>query len=150
MDPRQDVVPETPKELPRENLSARVASGPAGGQAGATGGVVGGVVGGVAGGVVGGTGRVMEVDFSQVKVRYQPPVLQYPPLAKMAKIQGTVVVEITIKPDGTPNEAVAKEGPIQLRAAAEKYAMEWKFEPQRENGVAQYSRFRLNIVFRLR
>lgn len=146
-----DVVPETPKELPKEDRSHSVASGAAGGQAGGQiGGVVGGVIGGVVGGVVGGTGKVMEVDFSQVKVRYQPPVLQYPPLAKMAKIQGTVVVEITIKPDGTPNEAVAKEGPIQLRAAAEKYAMEWKFEPQKENGIAQYSRFRLNIVFRLR
>ena len=78
------------------------------------------------------------------------PTLAYPPLAKMAKIQGTVVVEITIKPDGLPNEAVAREGPIQLRKAAEDYAMQWKFEPQKENGVAQFSRFRLNIVFRLR
>ena len=139
-------MPETPRELPKEDRSSVVSGGPAG----QVGGVIGGVIGGVVGGVVGGTGKVLEVDFSQVTTRYQPPTMAYPPLAKMAKIQGTVVVEITIKPDGIPSQALAKEGPTQLRKAAEDYAMQWKFEPQKENGVAQYSRFRLNIVFRLK
>ena len=32
-----------------------------------------GVAGGVVGGVVGGTGRVVDFDFSQLKVKQQPP-----------------------------------------------------------------------------
>lgn len=149
IDPRQEVVPETPKELPKVDRSA--SGSQAGGvPGGVPGGVVGGVAGGVVGGVVGGTGRVMDVDFSQVKVKFQPPTLQYPPLAKMAKIQGTVIVEITINPEGHPTEAVAKEGPVQLRKAAEDFARLWRFEPQKENGIAQYSRFKLNVVFRLK
>jgi protein TonB len=102
------------------------------------------------GGVVGGTGKVIDFDFAQVKIKYQPPPPPYPPLAKIAKIQGTVVVEITIGPDGVPTQANAKEGPPQLRPAAENYAMQWRFFPAELNGVPQYARFKLTMPFRLR
>jgi len=60
-----------------------------------------------------------------------------------------VVVEVNIGPDGVPTAAHAKEGPPQLRAYAEAYAMKWRFEPALLNGVPQYARFTLTMPFRL-
>ena len=96
------------------------------------------------------SGKVVDFDFSQIKIKYQPPAPPYPPLAKIAKIQGTVVVEIVVGPDGIPTSASAKEGPPQLRPSAEAYAMMWKFEPAMLNGQAQYARFKLTMPYRLR
>ncbi|MDE3032112.1 MAG: TonB family protein, partial [Acidobacteriota bacterium] len=90
-----------------------------------------------------------DFNFSQVKVKYRPPVPPYPPLAKIARIQGTVVVELTIGPDGVPISATAKEGPAELRPTAEFYAMQWRFEPAVLNGQPQYARFTVTMPFQL-
>jgi protein TonB len=151
INPNQDVVPEiAPRDIPKQDLSMAYA-----GQQGQ----VGGSGPAVAGGGVGGTGmavagssstRVVDFDFSQIKIKYQPPAPPYPPLAKIAKIQGTVVVEITVGLDGVPIKAVALEGPPQLRPTAESYAMQWKFEPAMLNGQPQTARFKLTMPFKLR
>jgi protein TonB len=154
IDPRQDTVPEVaPRELPKEDLSMRYASSAASSGSGVPG-------GGVAGGGVGGTGmavagsgnstRVMDFDFSQIKVKFQPPPPVYPPLAKIARIQGTVKVEMIIGTDGIPTSAHAVEGPSQLRPTAEAYAMGWKFEPAMMNGTPQVARFTLTMPFKLK
>jgi TonB family protein len=93
---------------------------------------------------------VADFDFSQMKVAYQPPSPPYPPLAKIAKIQGTVVVEVVVGPDGIPTSATAREGPPQLRPAAEAYARQWKFQPATLNGKPQYARFKLTMPFHLK
>jgi len=136
--PDQNSIPETPKELPKQDLSNT-----------GVGSSAVGMLGGVAGGQVGGAGRVIDFDFSQVNIKYQPPAPAYPAMAKMARIQGTVVAEITIGPDGIPASAVAKEGPAQLRQHAVDYAMKWRFEPATLNGQPQYARFKLIMPFRL-
>lgn len=152
INPDQDVVPEiAPRELPKQDLSMAYAGQ---GQAGGTGApsVAGaGVAGGSGMAVVGASStKVVDFDFSQIKVKLQPPAPPYPPLAKIAKVQGTVVVEITIGTDGVPTRATAIEGPPQLRPTAEAYAMNWRFEPAMLNGVPQTARFRLTMPFRLR
>ncbi len=98
----------------------------------------------------GGTDKVVDFNFSQMKVAYQPPAPPYPALAKIAGIQGTVVVELTVSPTGIVEFAHAIQGPPQLRAAAEAYAVQWQFQPAMLNGVAQRARFRLTMPFRLR
>ena len=148
-----NVVPEVvPKELPKENLSMAYA-----GQGGASGTGVSGPVGaaGASGPAIAGAsgstaGKVVDFDFSQIKVKLQPPPPPYPPLAKIAKIQGTVVVEIVVGLDGVPTKATALEGPPQLRPTAENYAMQWRFEPALLNGQPQMARFRLTMPFKLR
>jgi protein TonB len=92
---------------------------------------------------------VVALTSSQVQVKYQPPLPPYPRLAQLARIEGTVVVEITIGADGVPLRAQALEGPYQLRAAAEGYALAWRFRPHLENGVAMVARFDLSVRFRL-
>ncbi len=106
---------------------------------------VGGVVG-----ESGGTRRVVDFDFRQIKIKHQPPPPPYPPLAKIAAIQGTVVVELVIDTDGLTEQATALDGPPQLRASAESFAMQWRFEPALLNNAPQKARFRLTMPFRLR
>ena len=89
-------------------------------------------------------------DFSRIKVRYQPPVLQYPPDAKAHRIQGTVVTEITQDRDGRVVKVKAIEGPDELRQSAESYATCWRFSPIPATRKDDRICFRLNIVYRLR
>lgn len=92
----------------------------------------------------------LQVDYSAIKIRFQPPAPPYPPLAKIARIQGTVVVEVTIDETGRPERAQAIEGPPQLRACAEAYAMQWAFQPYFAEGKATRARFRITMPFKLR
>jgi protein TonB len=152
INPNQDTVPEVaPRELPKEDLTMRYASAQSSGS-GVPGGGVSGSVGPSTGMSVAGssTSHVVDFDFSQMRIKFQPPPPPYPPLAKIARIQGTVVVEITVGPDGIPIAAHAVEGPAQLRQVAENYAMGWKFEPAMLNGVAQTARFKLTMPFKLK
>jgi len=89
------------------------------------------------------------VDFSNMKVKLKPPPPPYPPIAKLAKISGIVVVEIVVGTDGVPVSAKAVDGPPQLRAASEAYAMTWRFEPAMSNGVPVQSRFKLTMPYKL-
>jgi len=152
INPNQDIVPEVaPKELPKENLALAYA----GQQSGS-----GGPGGGVAGGGVAGTGmavagaasqaaKVVEFDYNMIKVKVQPPAPPYPNIARIAKIQGTVVVEIIVGVDGIPVSAKAIEGPAQLRAYAENYARSWRFEPAMQNGQPVQAKFKLTMPFKL-
>ncbi|WP_026939452.1 energy transducer TonB [Holophaga foetida] len=148
----QETVPEAPpKELPKEDLGLKYAQPSSGAPgAGPTTGTPAGTQapGGPAHGS--GSGKVVDFDFNQIKIKYQPPAPPYPPIAKIARIQGTVVVQITIDTNGSPIKATAIEGPPQLRPTAENYAMQWRFEPAMLNGVPQFGRFTLTMPFRLR
>jgi TonB family protein len=85
-----------------------------------------------------------------MKVRFQPPVPVYPPEAKINKIMGTVIVEITVDPQGVPTRAKAISGPVELHAASEAYALQWRFDAPTLNGIPQYARLKLTVVFNLR
>lgn len=56
----------------------------------------------------------------------QPP---YPPLAKTARAQGKVVVNILIDEEGNVIDAQAESGHPLLVAAAVNAARQWKFKP---------------------
>jgi TonB family protein len=94
--------------------------------------------------------KVLDVTFSQIKIRNQPPAPPYPTRAKEQGIQGTVVVEITIDPTGMPIRVEALSGPGELLMTAIRYALKWEFEPARLNGIPQAARFKLTMPFALR
>lgn len=96
------------------------------------------------------TRPVADLDFSQVKVAHQPAAPAYPPLAKVARIQGTVEVRVTIDEQGVPVAVEAVSGPEELRATAIDYAGAWKFAPVVRNGKAVKARFTIAMPFRLR
>lgn len=150
INPNQDIVPEVaPKELPQENRAlayagAQSGSGASTGAVGTGGPSTGPVVAGSAA-----SARVHDFDFSAIKVKVKPPVPPYPAIARIAKIQGTVIVEIIVGVDGVPVSAKALEGPAQLRSYAENYAMGWRFEPAQVNGAPVQAKFKLTMPFRL-
>lgn len=88
-------------------------------------------------------------EFSQVVVRSQPPPPPYPVEAKKNNIKGTVVVELTVDPEGTPTSVTAIEGPGPLLPYACGYAIRWRFKPLALNGHPEYARFKVNFHFEI-
>jgi TonB family protein len=91
----------------------------------------------------------LQTTLSQVKVLSKPAVPKYPAEAKAANIQGTVIVEILVGPDGRCVSATAIEGPEQLRKCAVDYAKAWRFKPVRQDGKPVSVQFKLTMPFKL-
>lgn len=53
----------------------------------------------------------------------------YPELARRMHITGTVVVHLTIQPDGSVSDAKVESGHALLGPAAQEAVKRWKFEP---------------------
>src|SRR5206468_11330023 len=53
----------------------------------------------------------------------------YPPEAKKDKIEGTVLLEITIEKTGEVSSVTAVKGPEALREAAATAVRQWRYEP---------------------
>lgn len=92
----------------------------------------------------------VEMNFKQIRVKHQPEAPVYPPEAKAARIQGTVVVVLVIGTEGKVTSARAISGPPELHACAVDYASAWVFEPVKVKGKPVAARFKLTMPFRLR
>jgi protein TonB len=118
----------------------------------ATGGVVGGVPGGVPGGQMGGVigGIISSTPIAVPKVatpqrvrvsqgvstgllirKVQP---NYPPLARQARIQGSVVLQAEISKDGSIENLRLVSGHPMLAPAAIEAVKQWKYKPYFLNG----------------
>lgn len=53
----------------------------------------------------------------------------YPELARRMHISGTVVLHLTIQPDGSVSDAKVQSGHALLGPAAQEAVRRWKFEP---------------------
>ncbi len=117
---------------------------------GVTGGVPGGSMGGVLGGIIGGmtasapppppppkpkTPQRIRVggQVEAAKLIYAPRP-EYPPLAKMARIQGTVKLEAIIAKDGTIQDLKVLSGHPLLVKAALDAVKQWRYQPTLLNG----------------
>jgi protein TonB len=132
---------EAPKEIkPESGLEKGVQNAAVG--------VEGGVVGGVAGGIVGGLAeapppppppppaapvRVGGNIKPPNKVKDVKPV--YPAIAQSARVQGVVIIEATIGPNGAVQEAKVLRSIPLLDAAALDAVRQWQFTPTLLNGV---------------
>ena len=147
---------EVPKDVPKDEgvADTSAASAPAAGAAagepgGIEGGVPGGVAGGVPGGIVGGVlGGVPKPEpppppdkpvrvGGQIKaprkVRDQAPA--YPEVAKQARVEGVVVLEAVISPEGRVTEVKVLRGSPLLDDAAVSAVKGWVYTPTLLNGV---------------
>jgi periplasmic protein TonB len=113
---------------------------------GVPGGQMGGVLGGIVGGVMGGppppppppkpkTPQRIRVggQVEQAKLIYKPTP-EYPPLAKMARIQGSVRLEAIIAKDGTIQDLKVLSGHPLLVKAALDAVKQWRYQPTLLNG----------------
>jgi protein TonB len=112
-------------------------------EGGVAGGVEGGVPGGVVGGVVGGLPdappppapvvRVGGLIREPKKVRDVPPL--YPSIAREARIQGVVILEATITPQGRVQDVKVLRGVPALDEAAVEAVKQWTYTPTLVDGV---------------
>jgi protein TonB len=125
-------------------------------EGGVPGGVEGGVPGGVVGGVVGGLpdappptqavrvgGQIKEPK----KLKDVKPV--YPDIAKQARVQGVVILECTISPQGKVTNVTVLRGIPLLDAAAIEAVKQWVYTPTLLNGVPVPVIMTVTVNFRL-
>jgi len=127
---------------------------------GVEGGVPGGVEGGVPGGVVGGVvGGLPEAPPPPQAVRVggqikEPKKLKnvnptYPDIAKQARVQGVVILECTISPQGKVTDVKVLRGIPLLDAAAIEAVKQWVYSPTLLNGVPVPVIMTVTVNFRL-
>jgi periplasmic protein TonB len=141
---------ETPDQVkPEEGIDLGV-------EGGVPGGVEGGVPGGVVGGVVGGLpdappppqavrvgGQIKEPK----KLKNVNPT--YPDIAKQARVQGVVILECTISPQGKVTDVKVLRGIPLLDAAAIEAVRQWVYSPTLLNGVPVPVIMTVTVNFRL-
>jgi TonB family protein len=87
-------------------------------------------------------------NYEMVKILQKPPEPPYPPLARTARIKGTVVVEITVGSDGLPYKLKAIEGPTLLYTFAIDYCKKWKFKPAILNEQPVEAKFTVKHIYK--
>jgi len=140
----------TPTKIPQKvaMIKEEDTPPPSAGVAGVVGGVPGGVPGGQMGGVLGGIINSTPVAVPKVatpqKVRVSQGVTQgllihkvqptYPPLARQARIQGSVVLQADISKNGTIENLHVISGHPMLTGAALEAVKQWRYKPYILNG----------------
>jgi protein TonB len=173
--PKFEAPIEVPKEVPRESGVADTGadsapSAPGGVQGGQPGGVEGGVPGGVEGGVPGGTlgGVLGGVPKEEPPPPPPPPdkpvrvggqikaprkltnvAPVYPEVAKQARVEGVVILEAVISPEGRVTGVKVLRGSPLLDAAAVQAVKSWVYSPTTLNGVAVPVVMTVTVSFKL-
>jgi protein TonB len=138
----------TPTKIPEKVQMIKEEEAPPAMGAGVMGGVPGGVPGGQMGGVIGGIISSTPVAVPKVatpqRVRVSQGVSQgllirrvqpaYPPLARQARIQGTVVLQAEISKEGTIQNLQLVSGHPMLAPAAIEAVKQWRYKPYLLNG----------------
>jgi protein TonB len=127
---------DTPDQIKPESIDLGV-------EGGTPGGVEGGVPGGVVGGVVGGLPDAPPPPTQAVRVGGQikePKKVHnvnpaYPDIAKQARVQGIVILECTISPQGKVTDVKVLRGIPLLDQAAIDAVKQWTYTPTLLNGV---------------
>jgi len=129
-----------------------ITGGVAGGFGEGSGGVIGGILGGM------GTGPVVKVaapkkitvssgvEASKIIDMVQPI---YPPIAKAARIQGTVTLAATIGKNGTIQDLKVVSGPAMLQQAALDAVRRWRYRATVLDGVPVDVDTTISVVFTL-
>lgn len=154
----------TPTKIPKkvlENLKEDAAPPPV--MAGIVGGVPGGVPGGQMGGVIGGIISSTPVAVPKVATPQRVRVSQgvttgllirkvqpaYPPLARQARIQGTVLLQAEISKTGDIENLHVINGHPMLTNAALDAVKQWKYRPYILNGEPVEVETQITVNFTL-
>lgn len=138
----------TPTAIPKKILQVKEDEPPPSAGVGVVGGVPGGVPGGSMGGVLGGIISSTPVAVPKVatpqRVRVSQGVIagnaisqpkpNYPPLAKAARVQGSVVLQAVIGKDGRVENLKVVGGHPMLVQSALDAVRQWRYRPYMLNG----------------
>src|SRR5215831_20288891 len=155
----------TPTAIPKkvEMIKEEEAPPPVMATGGVVGGVPGGVPGGQMGGVIGGIISSTPVAVPKVatpqRVRVSQGVSQgllvrkvnptYPPLARQARIQGSVLLQAEISKDGSIENLRLISGHPMLAPAAIEAVKQWKYKPYFLNGEPVEVETQITVNFTL-
>jgi protein TonB len=155
----------TPTAIPKkvamikEDEPPPPSTGVAGVVGGVPGGVPGGAMGGVLGGIISNQPAVVPKAVTPQRVRVSQGVSQgllihqvkptYPPLARQARIQGTVVLQAVISKDGSIEHLTLVSGHPMLAPAAIEAVKQWKYKPYFLNGEPVEVDTQINVNFTL-
>ena len=73
----------------------------------------------------------------------------YPPDAKEARIQGTVVLDVLISKEGVPTDIRVQKGPSELQTSAMDAVRQWRWQPFLLNGDPVEVETTISVVYRL-
>jgi TonB family protein len=149
----------SPVRVPGEGgISGGVPGGILGG---VPGGVTGGQVGGVLGGIIGGEQVPPSPTAAKgAKIRVSQSVLEgylihrvppsYSPLAKMARIEGVVVLEVTVSREGRVQDVRSLSGrhPLLVQSALDA-VRQWRYRPYQLNGEPVQVETTVVVTFKL-
>ncbi|MFZ0759600.1 MAG: TonB family protein, partial [Candidatus Sulfotelmatobacter sp.] len=138
----------TPTKIPKKIQMIKEDEAPPQAIGGVVGGVPGGIPGGQMGGVIGGIISSTPVAVPKIatpqRIRVSQGVSQgllirrvqpvYPPLARQARIQGTVVLRAVIAKDGSIEDLTLVSGHPMLAPAAIDAVKQWRYKPYLLNG----------------
>ncbi len=134
-------------------------TGVAGVVGGVPGGVPGGAMGGVLGSVIGNVPTAVPKAATPQRVRVSQGVSQgllihkvqpqYPPLARQARVQGTVVLQALIGKDGTIQNLHVVSGHPMLTSSALEAVKQWRYKPYYLNGEPVEVETTINVNFTL-
>jgi protein TonB len=79
----------------------------------------------------------------------QKTVPLYPPIAKAARVSGTVVLQATISKAGTIENLHVISGPAMLQQSAMDAVKSWRYRPYLLNGDPVEVETTVNVVFTL-
>jgi periplasmic protein TonB len=155
----------TPTKIPEkvQMIKEEEAPPPVMASGGVVGGVPGGVPGGQMGGVIGGIISSTPVAVPKVatpqRVRVSQGVTQgllihkvqpsYPPLARQARIQGSVVLQAVISKDGAIENLRLVSGHPMLAPAAIDAVKQWRYKPYILNGEPVEVETQITVNFTL-
>ena len=74
--------------------------------------------------------RLSQEEIASHLMTWVPPV--YPAIAQAARVQGNVVIEIEIAPEGLVRSAKAISGPPMLREVTSDAMKQWRYRPFRK------------------
>jgi protein TonB len=86
------------------------------------------------------------VAIGMLLVKTQPV---YPPIAKAARVSGTVVLQATISKQGTIENLRVLSGPAMLQQAARDAVMTWRYKPYLLNNEPVEVETTVNVIFTL-
>src|SRR5271166_5688207 len=134
-------------------------AGMAGVVGGVPGGVPGGAMGGVLGSVIGNVPATVPKAATPQRVRVSQGVSQgllihkvqptYPPLARQARVQGTVVLQALIGKDGTIQNLHVVSGHPMLTSSALEAVKQWRYKPYYLNNEPVEVETTINVNFTL-
>lgn len=90
----------------------------------------------------------VQADVEQGELTYQVPPT-YPPLARQARVQGTVVLHALIGKDGSIQELEVVSGHPMLVQAALDAVKQWRYKPYFYNGEPAVVETNINVNFQL-